>query len=100
MEWEKGWTEGGRREGGKKEGVNNEGGGAHVGQVLSDIEMLAHTDFFVGSYNSGLVSLVEILRYTLYRKNRYTFVDASVQHRDWSSGIRCFLASRKTLQQP
>jgi hypothetical protein len=53
--------------------------------------MLAHTDFFVGSYNSGMVSLIEILRYTLYGKSRFTFVDASAQHRDWASNIRRFM---------
>eukprot|EP00884_Botryococcus_braunii_P012233 jgi/Botrbrau1/2100/Bobra.0093s0008.1 len=64
-------------------------------QVLTDIEMLAHTDFFIGSYNSGMVGLIEILRYALYGKSRYTFADASAQHRDWYSNIRRFM-SRKS----
>lgn len=71
--------------------------GVGLHQVLTDIEMLAHTDFFVGSYNSGMVGLIEILRFALYGKARYTFVDASVQHRDWSSAIRRFIKSNSHL---
>lgn len=69
----------------------------HV-QVLIDIELLAHTDYFVGSYNSGLVGLIEILRFALYGKSRFSFADASEHHRDWSAGIRNYIQSHPDLE--
>jgi hypothetical protein len=57
-------------------------------QLLADIEILSHTDYMVGSYNSGIPGLVEILRYSLYKKSRLTFADSSAYHRDWAQGIR------------
>ena len=59
-----------------------------------DIELLAHTDYFVGSYNSGMVGLIEILRYALYGKSRFTFVDASEHHRDWFQNIRKYIGAK------
>lgn len=60
-------------------------------QLLADMEILAHADYMVGSYNSGIPGLVEILRYALYKKSRLTFADASSFHRDWAQGIRHYL---------
>lgn len=64
-------------------------------QLLADIEILAHTDYAVGSYNSGIPGLVEILRYALYKKSRLTFADASANHRDWAQGIRRYISNSK-----
>lgn len=60
-------------------------------QLLSDMEILAQTDYMVGSYNSGIPGIVEILRYALYGKSRLTFADASAHHRDWGQGIRNYM---------
>eukprot|EP00884_Botryococcus_braunii_P010355 jgi/Botrbrau1/19320/Bobra.0073s0052.1 len=67
-------------------------------QVLTDIELLAHTDYFVGSYNSGMVGLIEILRFALYGKSRFSFADASEHHRDWSAGIRNYIQSHPDME--
>jgi hypothetical protein len=67
-------------------------------QVLTDIEMLAHTDYFVGSYNSGMVGLIEILRFALYDKSRFTFVDASENHRDWFQSIRNYIQTKNAAK--
>lgn len=64
--------------------------------MLLDIELLAHTDYFVGTYNSGMVGVIEILRFALYGKSRFSFVDASEGHRDWSANIRRYM-NNKTL---
>eukprot|EP00884_Botryococcus_braunii_P015095 jgi/Botrbrau1/23587/Bobra.0141s0051.1 len=49
---------------------------AQTVQLIADMEILAHTDYMVGTYNSGIPGLVEILRYALYKKSRLTFADA------------------------
>ncbi|KAK9838524.1 hypothetical protein WJX81_005090 [Elliptochloris bilobata] len=60
--------------------------------LVADIELLAHTDYFVGTLNSGLPHLIDKLRYLLYSKHRRTFVDASSDRRDWYQRVRSFLA--------
>ena len=57
-------------------------------QVLIDMELLAHTDYFVGSYNSRWPRVVQYLRYILYSKERDTSVDASAYGLDMFSNIK------------
>ena len=57
-------------------------------QVLIDMELLAHTDYFVGSYNSRWPRVVQYLRYILYSKDRDTAVDASAYGLDMFTNIR------------
>ena len=57
-------------------------------QVLIDMELLAHTDYFVGSYNSRWPRVVQYLRYILYGKDRDTAVDASAYGLDMFTNIR------------
>lgn len=57
-------------------------------QVLIDMELLAHADYFVGSYNSRWPRVVQYLRYILYSKERDTSVDASAYSLDMFSNIR------------
>ena len=57
-------------------------------QLLIDMELLAHTDYFVGSYNSRWPRVVQYLRYILYNKDRSTSVDASAYHLDLFSNIK------------
>jgi hypothetical protein len=47
------------------------------------LQLLAHTDYFVGSFTSAIPWLIEILRYTLFGKHRYTAVDASKLQADF-----------------
>ncbi|KAK9918027.1 hypothetical protein WJX75_000668 [Coccomyxa subellipsoidea] len=53
--------------------------------LLFDLELLAHTDYFIGTTKSGLSPLVETLRYALYNKDRRTFV---THGGDWYERIR------------
>ncbi|CAL8464116.1 g3651 [Coccomyxa elongata] len=53
--------------------------------LLFDLELLAHTDYFVGTTKSGLSPLIETLRYALYGKDRRTFV---THGGDWYERIR------------
>ena len=62
-------------------------------QFILDIEMLTHADYFVGTTNSGLPHVVDVLRFAVYNKDRATFVDASFQHQDWHSRMRRFWAA-------
>ncbi|CAL8469658.1 g9199 [Coccomyxa elongata] len=57
-------------------------------QLLLDIETLAHADYMTGTLNSGIPYLIEVLRYTLYNKERSSFVDASFLHNDWWQKVR------------
>ena len=57
-------------------------------QLLIDMELLAHTDYFVGSYNSRWPRVVQYLRYVLYGKHRFTSVDASYYQLDLLSHIK------------
>ncbi len=59
-------------------------------QLLVDIEVLAHTDFFVGSWTSGLPGLIDMLRWNLYNKDRSTFVDVASHHEDLFRPVRAF----------
>lgn len=61
--------------------------------LIVDIEVLAHTDYFIGSYTSGLPQLIELLRFAIYGKDRGTFADASVHHLDFFSTARSYLQS-------
>ncbi len=64
----------------------------HAGtlQFVLDIELLTHADYFVGTTNSGLPHVVDVLRFAVYNKDRATFVDASFRHQDWYSRMRRF----------
>ena len=62
-------------------------------QVLIDMELLAHTDYFVGSYNSRWPRVVQYLRYILYGKERDTSVDASAY------GLDMFTSIKRIFQQ-
>jgi hypothetical protein len=64
-------------------------------RIIEDIVVLANTDYFVGSFNSGIAGLVEILRFAVYGKPRRTFADASEYRRDWFSDIRRYLRDRE-----
>ncbi len=57
-------------------------------QLLIDMELLAHTDYFIGSYNSRWPRVVQYLRYVLYNKDRSTSVDASAYGLDLFSNIK------------
>ncbi|CAL8469442.1 g8983 [Coccomyxa elongata] len=57
-------------------------------QLLIDMELLAHTDYFIGSYNSRWPRVVQYLRYVLYDKDRSTSVDASAYGLDLFSNIQ------------
>ena len=46
-------------------------------QLLIDMELMAATDYFVGSYNSRWPRVVNYLRYILRGKDRLSTVDAS-----------------------
>ena len=59
-------------------------------QFVLDIELLTHADYFVGTTNSGLPHVVDVLRFAVYNKDRATFVDASFRHQDWYSRMRRF----------
>lgn len=59
-------------------------------QLLMDIELLAHADYFVGSWNSGMAVLVDALRYGRYGKDRCTALDASSARLDFCSRMRDF----------
>ena len=59
-------------------------------QLLMDIELLAHADYFVGSWNSGMAVLVDALRYGRYGKDRCTALDASSERLDFCSRMRDF----------
>ncbi|EIE21571.1 hypothetical protein COCSUDRAFT_56782 [Coccomyxa subellipsoidea C-169] len=63
-------------------------------QFLVDIEFLNHADYFVGTTNSGLPHIVDVLRFAVYNKDRSTFVDASFRHQDWYSRMRRFWQSK------
>ena len=56
-------------------------------QLLIDMELLAHTDYFIGTYNSRWPRVVQYLRYILYSKDRSTSVDASAYRLDLFSNI-------------
>ncbi|KAK9827988.1 hypothetical protein WJX81_005593 [Elliptochloris bilobata] len=58
--------------------------------LLTDLELLAHTDYFVGSFTSGIAALVEKMRYVLYDKHRRTTIDASARKMDWYAQIRAY----------
>lgn len=60
-----------------------------------DIELLTHADYFVGTTNSGLPHVVDVLRFSVYNKDRATFVDASFRHQDWFSRMRRFWNAKK-----
>eukprot|EP00884_Botryococcus_braunii_P013336 jgi/Botrbrau1/22002/Bobra.0024s0018.1 len=64
-------------------------------RLFEDIVVLANTDYFVGSFNSGIPCLIDILRFAVYGKSRRTFADASVDRRDWFSHIRTYLRERR-----
>ena len=59
-------------------------------QFILDIEMLTHADYFVGTTNSGLPHVVDVLRFAVYNKDRSTFVDASLRHNDFGYRLRQF----------
>ena len=71
----------------------NETGLAGTLQFILDIELLTHADYFVGTTNSGLPHVVDVLRYAVYNKDHATFVDASSLHQDWYSKMRRFWAA-------
>jgi hypothetical protein len=64
-------------------------------KLIEDIVLLANTDYFVGSFNSGIPGFVDILRHAVYRKARRTFSDASHERREWFSTIRKYLLDRQ-----
>ena len=50
--------------------------------------MLTHADYFVGTTNSGLPHVVDVLRFAVYNKDRASFVDASLRHNDFGYRVR------------
>ncbi len=65
-----------------------------------DIELLNHADYFVGTTNSGLPHVVDVLRVAVYNKDRATFVDASFRHQDWLSRMLRFWSARGRGERP
>jgi hypothetical protein len=59
-------------------------------QLLLDIEVMAHADYFIGSWTSGLPGLIDMLRWTIYNKDRSTFVDVAVHHEDFFKTVRAY----------
>ncbi|CAK0784368.1 hypothetical protein CVIRNUC_007572 [Coccomyxa viridis] len=57
-------------------------------QLLVDIHLMMHADYFVGSFDSQLPRLIETLRFALLRKNKRTFADASSRREDWYETLR------------
>ena len=45
--------------------------------LIKDIEIMAHADYFVGSMTSGLATLIDTLRLTLYDKPHATTADVT-----------------------
>ncbi|BDA49890.1 hypothetical protein COCOBI_15-0180 [Coccomyxa sp. Obi] len=46
-------------------------------QLIKDLEMMAHADYFVGSSTSGIPNIIATLRMTVYMKSQVTFADVS-----------------------
>ncbi|BDA44737.1 hypothetical protein COCOBI_06-2150 [Coccomyxa sp. Obi] len=46
-------------------------------QLIKDLEMMAHADYFVGSSTSGIPHIIATLRMTVYLKSQVTFADVS-----------------------
>lgn len=44
-------------------------------ELIKDLEMMANTDFFIGSSNSGVPAVVATLRSVLYSKSQVTLAD-------------------------
>ncbi|CAL5229793.1 g13185 [Coccomyxa viridis] len=57
-------------------------------QLMQDIHLMMHADYFVGSFDSQLPRMLETLRFALLRKNRRSFVDASPRREDWYETVR------------
>ncbi|CAL5226801.1 g9662 [Coccomyxa viridis] len=53
--------------------------------LLFDLELLAHADYFVGTSKSGLTPIIEAMRHVLYGKDRRTFI---THGGDWYERIR------------
>lgn len=56
--------------------------------------MLTHADYFVGTTNSGLPHVVDVLRFAVYNKDRSSFVDASLRHLDFGYHLRRYWRAR------
>lgn len=74
-------------------------GAAGTLQFILDIELLTHADYFVGTTNSGLPHVVDVLRFAVYNKDRATFVDASFRHQDWFSRMRRFWNAKEGVRR-
>ncbi|CAL8469526.1 g9067 [Coccomyxa elongata] len=46
-------------------------------QLIKDLEMMAHADYFVGSSTSGIPHIIAALRMTVYLKSQVTLADVS-----------------------
>ncbi|KAK9840749.1 hypothetical protein WJX81_002183 [Elliptochloris bilobata] len=57
-------------------------------RLLTDMEIMAHADYFVGTFNSGMPWMIDTMRHVLYGKHRSTMADASIHHWDWYERIR------------
>ena len=67
-------------------------------RLITDLEMLAQADYFVGSHKSNIALLVDVLRYAVHRRPRSTYVEATpsrpVYDRDWYAQIRRMFPER------
>ncbi|KAK9908258.1 hypothetical protein WJX75_004935 [Coccomyxa subellipsoidea] len=66
--------------------------------LLADMEIMARSDYFIGSFESNLPHIIQTMRFALYLKDRRTFVDASAKHRDWYSSVREYFKEQAALQ--
>ncbi len=51
---------------------------------------MAHTDYFIGSWTSGVAGLIEMLRFVMYGKDRSTFVDVASHHEDFFKPVQAY----------
>lgn len=65
--------------------------------LLADMEIMARSDYFVGSFDSNLPHIIQTMRFALYLKDRRTFVDASAKHRDWYASVREYFKEQAAL---
>ncbi|BDA44816.1 hypothetical protein COCOBI_06-2940 [Coccomyxa sp. Obi] len=66
--------------------------------LLADMEIMARSDYFIGSFDSNLPHIIQTMRFALYLKDRRTFVDASPKHRDWYASVREYFKEQAALQ--
>ncbi|KAK9836008.1 hypothetical protein WJX81_005653 [Elliptochloris bilobata] len=64
-------------------------------EMFVDEELMANSDYLVGSYNSGILQFITVLRHKKYGKSRTTYVDSSERLFDWNTMVQKALASNQ-----